>query len=158
MVWNYTTKYYVPGMQRSAKYCADDGAELFKLTRWQNRLKRHWKNVAVTVNSGSGLSEDDRILSGGESRDVSLKVHVDGLKPQELRVELILERQDAIHGHQQMEIYPMSISDKVDEGMFEYKVRVKASTNGTYRYNCRVMPSHPDFFSQHETRLIKWLD
>jgi starch phosphorylase len=158
MVWNYTTQYYVPGMRRSVKYCADEGAQLFKFTRWKNRMVRHWKSIFLQSVTGRPLSEDDRIFSAGEEREISVQVYVDGLKPEELRVELILERQDAIHGHQQMEIYPMGIVGKLGENAFEYRVKAKARSNGSYRFNCRILPTHPDLFNRHETRLIKWLD
>lgn len=158
MVWNYTEKYYVPGMKRNALYTSDDSAPLFKYTRWVNRVNRHWKSIQIMPLNGIGLSEDQRILSAGESREISVRLDVDGLKPEELRVELILERQDAIKGHQQMEVYPMGIVGKTDDNTYEYKARVKARTNGTYRFNCRVMPTHPDMYQPQETRLIKWLD
>ncbi len=158
MVWNYAKQYYVPGMRRSAKYCADEGAQLFKFTRWKNRMVRHWKSLHLQPVGGASLSEDERIFSAGEEREISVQVYVDGLKPEELRVELILERQDAIHGHQQMEIYPMGIVGKLGENTFEYRVKAKARANGSYRFNCRLLPTHPDLFNRHETRLIRWLD
>ena len=158
MVWNYVEQFYVPGMQRIQHYSENENAELFKYTRWQNRMRRHWKKIDLRQMAGAVHSEDTRIFSAGESREISVRVNVDSLKTEELRVELILERQDAIHGHQQMEVYPMGIVGKLDDNSFEYKAVVKARTNGSYRFNCRVIPSHPDMFNPHETRLIRWLD
>lgn len=157
MVWNYIQKYYVPGMRRSIKYQENENAALFRYTRWRNRIIRHWKKVVLHVN-GNGMSEDSRIFGSGESKEISINVTMGSLKPKELRVELILERQDAIKGHQHMEIYPMGLIGEAGENVYEYRARVKAKRDGTYRYNCRVVPTHPDMFSQHETRLIKWLD
>ncbi len=158
MVWEYGEKYYVPGMRRYLKYAENDFIELFRFTRWLNRARRHWKKIVLTQRNMDAASEDARIFGAGETREISVKLNVDGLKPEELRVELILERQDAIKGHQQMEVFPMGLIGKVDENIYEYKALVKAKTNGSYRFNCRVLPTHPDLFNAHETRLIKWLD
>lgn len=158
MVWNYIQKYYIPGMKRYIKYTENDSAELLKFCRWQNRIKRSWKKVVLKTNNHVSSAEDVRIFSAGESREVGIKLNLDALKPDEMRVELILERQDAIHGHQQMEIYPMGLVGKLDENTYEYRAFVHAKTNGSYRFNCRIFPTHPDFFNPHELRLIKWLD
>ena len=157
MVWNYTTEYYVPGIRRDIKYNENEHAGLNRFNRWMNRIKRHWRSVNVHLNGGA-LGEDSRIFSAGETKEISIKVNVGSLKTSELRVELILERQDAIKGHQHMEIYPMGLIGQDDDNSYEYRARVKAKRDGSYRFNCRVMPTHPDLFSQHETRLIKWLD
>ena len=157
MLWNYTKLYYTPGMHRNIKYTENEYAALFRFTRWMNRMKRHWKSVYLSLNGGH-LGEDVRIFSAGETKEVSVILAPGALKTNELRVELILERQDAIKGHQHMEIYPMGLIGQTEDNRYEYRARVKAKTDGSYRFNCRVVPTHPDLYSQHETRLIKWLD
>lgn len=158
MVWNYIQQYYVPGLKRCVKYTENDYAELFKFSRWQNRMQRHWKHVAIKLNKTGSIAEDDRIFSAGETKEISIKLYIDGLNPEDLCVELIMERQDAIHGHQQMEIHQMGLIGKSEEYEYEYRALVKAKSNGSYRFNCRVMPTYADLYNIHETRLIKWLD
>jgi starch phosphorylase len=158
MLWNYLRKYYVPGMKRSVKYSENEFAELLKFSRWQNRIKRSWKKVSIKIANHKASGEDVRIFSAGENKDICLHINLSGLKPEEMRVELILERQDALKGHQQMEIYPMGLVGKLAEDSYEYRANVRAKTNGSYRFNCRVYPTHQDFFNSHEMRLIKWLD
>ncbi|HGY56616.1 MAG TPA: alpha-glucan family phosphorylase [Caldithrix abyssi] len=158
MVWNYIQKYYVPGMKRNILYTENDFAGLFRFYRWQNRMRRHWKNLSLKYMSDDAMSEDVRILSAGENREISVKICMDGLKPEELKVELVLERQDSIKQHADMEIHPMGLIGKVDDDVYEYRARVTAKSNTSYRFNCRVIPTHPDLFHPMETRLIKWLD
>jgi starch phosphorylase len=158
MLWNYTTQYYVPGMKRSIRYSENNYASLFNFTRWINRQKRNWKQVRIKLGHNGDFNDDHRILGAGETKEVSVKVRMNRLKAEELRVELILERQDAIHGHRHMEIYPMGLIGQCGDGEFEYRARVKAKRDGSYRFNCRVIPTNPDLFNPHETRLIKWLD
>ncbi len=157
MVWNYTTQFYVPGMHRHIRYTENEYTQLFRFTRWMNRVKRHWKNVHLALGR-NGNGEDRRIFGAGESKEISILVRLGSLKAEELRVELILERQDAIKKHQDMEVYPMGLIGQAEDNTYEYRARVKAKEDGSYRFNCRVMPIHHDMFNGHETRLIKWLD
>jgi starch phosphorylase len=157
MLWNYTNKFYVPGMRRSIQYTEKEYVALNRYTQWMNRVKRHWRNVNLNLN-GHNNGEDKRIFSAGETREISVFVTTGILKTNEIRVELILERQDAIKGHQHMEIYPMGLIGQVDSKRYEYRARVKAKHDGSYRFNCRIIPTHHDLFNVHDTRLIKWLD
>jgi hypothetical protein len=104
------------------------------------------------------MDEDRRILSAGEQREIKLEVGSAGLEPKDIQVEIVLERQDAYRGHQSMKIIPMGMVAKKPGDLIEYRAKVLADADGSYRFNCRVIPKHPDHFHLHETRLIKWLD
>jgi starch phosphorylase len=158
MVWNYIKKYYVPGMKRHIRFTENEYAQLFQYFRWINRMRRHWKKIVIKTNGNGTPHEDYRIFSAGETKEVGIKLNLDGLKPEEIRLELILERQDAIKVHQEMEIFPMGLIGNDKSGEYEYRTRVTAKTDGSYRFNCRVVPIHADMLNAHETRLVKWLD
>ncbi len=158
MVWNYVEKYYVPGMRRGLHYIEDENTSLYSFLRWKNRINRHWKSVRLSLKEESYRAVDYRIFSPGERKEISVLVDISSLKPEELRVELILERQDSIQKHRHMEIYPMGLIGQYEGQKYEYKALVRANTDGSYRFNCRVMPTHGDLFHPQETRQIKWLD
>jgi starch phosphorylase len=158
MLMNYIKKYYVPGIKRYIIYTENEYARLFQYNRWVNRVNRHWKKTYLNISPKDPLLDDHRILSPGETKEVSVRLHLEGLKPEELLVELVLERQDAIYRNLDTVFHPMGLIGKNGNQEYEYRALVTAKTNGSYRYNCRVIPTHPDFFSKHETRLVKWLD
>lgn len=158
MLMNYIKKYYVPGMKRHISYTENDFAHLFQYNRWVNRVNRHWKKTYLNFSKKDPLVDEHRILSPGESKEVGVRLHLDGIKPEELLVELVLERQDAIYRNLDTVFHPMGLIGGNGNQEYEYRALVTAKTNGSYRYNCRVIPTHPDFFSKHETRLVKWLD
>jgi starch phosphorylase len=158
MVWNYNIQYYVPGMKRHIKYTESDFAGLFKFFRWSNRINRHWKNLRLFLNHSGELSEDVRICGTGESKEVSVLINMVGIEPEDLNVEVTMERQFSIKGHQHMITFPMGFIGEARENQFEYRALIKNDNGAAYRFNCRVMPKHPDLFNAHETRLIKWLD
>jgi len=158
MVWEYLQKYYIPAMKRSEKYSQEEYKGLHGFTKWKNRVVRLWPKVQLNILNGTGMDEDRRILSAGETREITLEVRSAGLDPKDITVEIVLERQDAYRGHQSMKIIPMGMVAKKSNELLEYQAKVIAETGGSYRFNCRVIPRHPDYFHQHETRLIKWLD
>ncbi len=158
MVWEYLQKYYIPAMKRAEKYSQEEYRELHLFTTWKNRIERLWPKVELHMNNGDGMDEDRRILSAGEDRNISLSIDSGGLNQKDLRVEIVLERQDTYREHQAMKVIPMGFIAKRGDHQFEYRAHVVTEKDGSYRINCRVLPTHPDLFNTHEVRLVKWLD
>jgi len=158
MVWQYLQNYYMPAMKRSEKYLQEEYRELHRFTTWKNRIERLWDKLELSIKNGEGMDEDLRILSAGEERKISLFIDSAGLNQKDLQVEIILERQDAYREHQAMKIIPMGLVAKKGDNQLEYRAHVVAAPDGSYRFNCRVLPVHTDLFNPHEVRLVKWLD
>jgi len=158
MVWNYLHQYYMPAMKRYERYTQEEHRELYNFTKWRNRITRLWDNMHLSIKNGNSMDEDRRILSAGEAREIVLMINAEGIKPGDLRVEVILERQDAYRGHQDMKTITMGFVAEHDSSVKEYRAKVLAERDGSYRFNCRVLPAHDDLYNPYEARLIKWLD
>ena len=144
-------------MKRVNQYTEEQYKALHSYTRWKNKVSRTWKNVRLNIINGRSAEEDQRVLYAGERKEIAVRVHAAGLKPEELLVEVIIERQDAYKGHQHLKVFPMGYVCS-DDGALEYRTVINVEEDGMYRYNCRVLPVHDDLFNKYETRLIKWLD
>jgi len=158
MVWDYLQKYYMPAIKRAEKYSQEEYKRLYQFTTWKNRVQRLWKKVYLSFGDNGIIDRDMRIISAGESREIVVDVHSGGLTPDNFKVEVILERQDAYKGHHQMKTYPMGMVAEKNNNILEYRAHITADNEGSYHFNCRIIPTHPDLFNPHETRLIKWLD
>ena len=158
MVWDYLQKYYLPAMKRAEKYSQEEYKELHRFSTWKKRLERLWGKITLQIKNGSGMDEDQRILSAGEEREISLQVYSAGLDPNDLLVEIVLERQDTYRGHQSMKIIPMGLVARNGDNQLTYHAHVITDSDGSYRFNCRILPKHPDLYHKYETRLVKWLD
>ncbi len=158
MVWNYVNKYYLPAMRRAEKISQEEYRELHQFAKWKNRVSRQWENIHLKIKNGKSLDEDTRVIAAGELREIALVVETGGLNKNDLRVEVTLERQDAYRGYEAVNVIQMGLVAENGDDKLEYRAQVQAGDEGSYRYNCRVMPAHPDLFNPHETRLIKWLD
>jgi len=158
MVWNYVNQYYMPAMKRFERYSQEEYRELNRFTKWRNRMTRLWPNIRLSIKNGQQMDDDLRVLSAGEKREIILSIDSEGIHSDDLNVEVILERQDAYRGHQDMKVVNMGLVSENEDGVKEYRAHVTAKNDGSYRFNCRVLARHPDIFNPHEARLIKWLD
>jgi starch phosphorylase len=159
MVWAYLINYYIPAMKRGEKYQQESYQGLHEFTRWKNRIHRSWKKISMSLINGNGFDEDRRIFSAGETREIAVCVNGGGLHADDIKVQLVLERQDVLRGNQPMKLIDMGLVRTNEEnGELEYRAHITAGFDGSYRFNCRILPVHEDLFNPHEARLIKWLD
>ena len=155
MVWEYTEKYYLPGLKQSLRLRENNFQILKEYVRWLQNIRQKWSTIQFDVLSNG---TENRIFSAGEKRDIQLVVHLDGLKPEDVTIELVLERQDSLQSHQNMETITLPLQKSLGEGKYQYGKQIQAKSDGAYRFSCRVLPNNPYFLSKHDARLIKWLD
>ncbi len=155
MVWDYIEQYYVPGMQQAQRLAKNHFEALKEHVRWLQNLRAKWPAIRFNMLANGA---ENRIFSAGEEREIQLEVHLDGLKPDEVRVEVVLERQDALQSHRNMETIELPVSEELGNGRYRYAKRIKAGDDGAYRFSCRVLPRNQTLLHKHDTRLIKWLD
>ena len=157
MVWDYLQKFYIPIMQRGERYASEEFTKLYQFSTWKNRIQRHWDKVRISLKNNHNFDVDHRILSAGESREIAITINCSGLKSSDLKVEATLQLQDVHYGYKQMKIFPMGLVNEGEQSI-EYRANITAENDGTYLFNCRVMPTHSDLYNLHETHFIKWLD
>jgi len=157
MVWEYLQKFYIPMLNRGELYSQEEHTKLYQFSAWKSRIQRHWEKVRITLKNQSSYDVDYRVMSAGESREIAISVNTGGLKSSDIKAEVTLQLQDVQYGHKQMRNFPMGLVSENGETL-EYRAHVTADTDGTYSFNCRIIPTHRDLFNPHETQFIKWLD
>jgi starch phosphorylase len=157
MVWEYLQKYYIPMMMRGERYAQEEYIKLYQFSAWKNRIQRHWNKIRLSLKNQETLDVDHRLLSAGEEREIIIDLNSGGLKAIDLNVEVTLQLQDVQYGYRQMKVFPMGLV-KEDGKKFEYRANIVADNDGTYVFNCRVIPKHPDLYNPNETHFIKWLE
>lgn len=157
MVWEYLQKFYMPMMLRGERYASEEYTKLYQFSAWKNRIMRHWNNVRIRLLNGESFDVDHRILSAGENREIAIALNSGGLKAEDLKLEITLQLQDVHYGYKQMKVFPMGLV-KQEGNNLEYRANITAENDGTYLFNCRVLPVHQDLYNANETHLIKWLD
>ena len=84
MVRDYTTDLYEPAAASSRALVANHGALAAELATWAHRVRGAWPSVAIT-----SLDVDASAADTGTSRTVTVTVAMDGLAPDDLRVDVL---------------------------------------------------------------------
>ncbi len=143
-VHEYTEQHYLPAARAYRTRMANKGAIGARIVDWQHRLNEKWNEVSFG---------EAKVETYGEQHRFDLQVHLDGLDPDALRVELYA---DAIPG-----------GAPVRQGM--KRIRRMAGPSNSYLYSgavsasrpaadytARVIPHFDDVAIPLEERRIRW--
>ncbi len=155
MVWEYTQKYYIPGLKQNENLSAGNFEALKERVNWLQKLRTAWPSVSLHLLHNG---DDDHILSAGEKREIQVVAHLADLTPDDVQVEIVLERQDALKRFTNMHVMEMKLEKQLSEGEYQFALTVKAREDGAYRFHCRIIPHSKNLLHKHDTRLIKWLE
>jgi len=150
MVKEYTTRYYVPEMQRCKEMEQDHYKQMRVLAEWKERVRQKWNSLELYIDG-----RRDGQLSLGEGIDVRAWVRADGLTPDDLLVELVygeVHDDSALPQH----VLPMTYTKRELDGSYRYDVRLVPEFTGSLAYNVRAVPFHPALKEKYEMELIRW--
>jgi starch phosphorylase len=150
MVKEYTTRYYVPLIEQEARIMQDNYDTARRLAQWKEYIRRGWNSLELYVD---GRREGQ--LSLGEGLDVRAWVRMDGLRPEDISVELVygdVRDETAIAQH----ALPMHYTKRELDGSYRYDLQLQPEQSGSIAYNVRIVPAHPDLKEKYELGLIRW--
>ncbi|MGD9622702.1 MAG: alpha-glucan family phosphorylase [Mycolicibacterium sp.] len=161
MVRDYTEKYYAPAAQslRRSIQRGDSGAGEFdvpfgaaaELARYRLRIERAWPGVEITDVDGSGLHGTPLL---GSELTLTARVHLAGLRPDEVVVEAVLGRVGAGDVLVDPVIATMSHAGAADSGTEIYAATMPLSSTGPVGYTVRVLPHHRLLAGTNELGLV----
>ena len=147
MVRDYTTELYEPAAASSRAMTAEHGAPSVELATWRRRVQAAWPSVAIT-----SLDVDTSAADTGASRPVTVTVAMDGLDPNDLRVD-VLHGTVGPDGEFRPEPATVTLTPTGDGA---YTGELVLTAPGTYGVAARVIPVHPALASPYELGLAAW--
>jgi glycogen phosphorylase len=150
MVKDYTNNYYVPEIRQGDLVEANHFERERQLAAWKAHVEQVWNKLELYVD---GRREGQ--LSLGEGIDVHAWVRANGLKPEDLRVELVYGEAGDELAISQFTL-PMVFVKRENDSSYRYDVQLKPDESGSIAYNIRVIPSHPSLREKYEVGLIRW--
>ncbi len=152
MVKEYTDEMYITALQLGARGDANNYALARELAEWERRLRAEWGNVSVTA---EGPREGQ--LAVGQAIRVTANVRLGGLRPDDVRVELVTARDDngALNERQVIAMRQEGGEGQAD-GAYRYRASFDPTANGSLVYGVRVVPSHPGLRNPLELGLARW--
>jgi glycogen phosphorylase len=150
MIKEYTTRFYVPEIREGIQFEEDHYERARVLAAWKEHIRKSWPSLEVYVD---GRREGQ--LSLGEAIDIYAWVRADGLKAEDLSVELVYgEANDELVVPQHA--LPMSYTKKELDGSFRYDIHLQPPETGSIAYGVRVLPTHPALPGKYDMGLIRW--
>ena len=150
MVKEYTSRFYVPEIQRGLEVEQGNYEKARALATWKEKIKQGWVGLELYV-----TGQRDGQLSLGESIDVRAWVRADKLQPEDLCVELVYgeANDDQVIPRQTL---PMLFIKREGDGSYRYDLRLQPDESGSMAYGVRVLPDHPALAGKHDMGLIRW--
>jgi starch phosphorylase len=153
MVSEYLAKFYLPASRQGRRYAESGYENARKLALWKSDVRRSWPAVRV-----QRLDAPGKNIAFGEGMKVELGVHLSGMKPDDVVVELLIGRQreqaklrDARHYRFEWE------GVTTDQGEHRFVLQVTPEMCGKLQYRIRVYPYHELLTHPFEMGMMRWL-
>lgn len=164
MLHQYACELYAPALEQGARLAADDHAAAAALSEWKARVRAAWPGVAL---SAPVPAREE--LCRGEGCAVEVKAKLNGLRPEDVRVECVFTRNgnDVLEpvpivsppddGNAARHIETFTAQEETD-GEWRYRLELELPWSGDLRYSIRVVPAHPLLTHPYEVGLMRWLE
>ena len=150
MVKEYVESLYLPALALGARIDADHYRLARELVEWEQRVRENWPDVSLQVEGPR-----DGQLQIGQPITLTALASLDGLTPDDVRVELIYGQDDdgAVRGRC---VVAMERKGKAEHGVYRYHATIHPETTGSLVYGVRATPTHPGLASPYELGLAHW--
>jgi glycogen phosphorylase len=152
MVKQYTNDYYLAAHNRYGDLSADHASQATHLAAWLSRVEKAWPRLRVD-------SVEDSVpeIDLGNRVQVSARVYLDSLTPEDVAVESVMGRVSAHEEITDFEATAMQPCGAGASGSYTFKCVIQPKTgSGLYGYAIRVLPRHPHQQSSFLPGLILW--
>ncbi|CAG4883533.1 Glycogen phosphorylase [Georgfuchsia toluolica] len=151
MVSEYVTKFYQPAARRWSHCRESDYACARRLSEWKARIGAAWSGVTLRW-AGENIQ---RRIRFGESIHIEVALQLNKLKPDDVRVELLLSRPNAVVRPQHC--FKLARQGRNADGEDIYGLELTPDICGKIEYRIRVYPHHELLPHPFEMGMMVWL-
>jgi starch phosphorylase len=153
MVGEYLSKFYLPATRQGRKFTDSKFAAAKKLAAWKEQVRSRWRSVRVRR-----LDSARRNIAYGDSLRFEVAVFLDGLKPEDVVVELQLGRHTDLEKLRENHRYRFEWEGVMtEEGEHRFVLQVTPEMCGKLEYRIRVYPWHELLTHPFEMGMMQWL-
>ncbi len=153
MVGEYLAKFYLPASRQGRRFTENGFEAAKKLAAWKERVRRSWDSVQLRR---LDTLKDNLIY--GDSLRLEVAVFLDGLKPEDVVVELQLARQTGFHKLKESRRYRFEWEGRMtDQGEHRFALQVTPEMCGKLEYRVRTYPWHELLTHPFEMGMMRWL-
>jgi starch phosphorylase len=150
MVGEYVTKFYRPAAQQWHRYSAGDFAPARQVAAWKERVRSGWDGVALHMDAVAR-----RRIAFGEALCFDLTARLNGLNPEDVRVELLLS--SATPEDEKPRRFALAYQGQNERGEARYRLELTPELCGKLEYRIRAYPCHELLSHPFEMGMMVWL-
>jgi len=151
MLRDYVARLYGPALRHHRALVERDATNARVLVQWKQSVAARWHQVTARV---------VRIAPGqvpeGSEVAIEVEVYLNGLPPEHVCVECLVEPDRPANGGETPRVYPFSVS-RQDSADVLYTLRFAPPYSGLQHYRIRAYPSHPLLSHRFEMGRMLWL-
>jgi starch phosphorylase len=151
MVTEYVNKFYGPASRQWRRYSEGGFAAAQSLAAWKTKVGQAWGGVSMRR-----VEEPLKRITYGESIELKVAVNLNGLLPEDVRVEVLVGRaskQGQDKDVQAVSMLPEGWTDKE----CQYRLELTPELCGRLLYRVRIYPHHDLLTHPFESGLMLWL-
>jgi len=152
MVRTYFQNYYLPAVERWTRLTSEEMRLAKTLARWRDKVDRNWARVHI-LEVKSDIEGEVKV---GDRLRISVLINIDGLKTEDVRVEVYYGQLDDRETVSYGRALAMTHEGEVSEKVHQYQTEVPCEDTGLHGFSIRIMPHHPELTHPHETGLVTW--
>jgi glycogen phosphorylase len=152
MVRDYVNTAYVPSARRFHELASDNLAGAKSLAHWREDIRRRWPWLRV---DSVETTTPDKLQVGAEVQ-VTTRVQLGPVKPEEVRVELLYGVVDGTGqlGDETAKVDAQFLGSDGDTALF--RGTIPCDSSGLWGYAVRVQPHHASMNGTIEPGLVRW--
>jgi len=144
-------RYYIPSAKRFDALSRDNFAGAASLSEWVQKVRTGWHEVAVEAI----LPDDIRERPVGDKVEVSARVRLGSMSPEDVTVDAYYGRMDPNGDFVERNTVPLEAVESFD-GVHLYRGHVPCQKTGRFGYTVRVMPSQQRLENRFVMGLVAW--
>ena len=151
MVTEYVNKFYGPASRQWRRYSENGFAGAQNLAAWKTKVRQAWSGVTL-----KRQEEPLKRITYGESIELKVAVNLNGLQPEDVRVEVLVGRASKQGQDKDIQAVPMKPEDWSGSEC-QYRLELTPELCGKLLYRVRIYPYHEMLTHPFETGLMIWL-
>lgn len=151
MVMEYVNKFYGPASRQWRRYSEGLFTVAQSLATWKARIRQAWDGVHLRL-----LNDPRKRIDFGESTPLMVAVNLNGLAPEDVRVEVLVGRASKNGQDKNLQVMPMKPENWTGQECL-FQLELNPQMCGKLLYRVRVYPYHETLTHPFEMGLMVWL-
>ncbi len=152
MLSEYLTRFYLPASHQWHRYTQNSYAGASEVAAWKARVRSAWSLVNIRR-----LDTPQRRIAFGEGLRIEVAVNLNGLKPEDVEVELLFGRPAGGNTPKKARSHKFIHERQLETREQLYALALTPEYCGKIEYRIRVYPSHDMLTHPFEMGMMVWL-